>query len=245
METGRAMLTIPARDRLIVALDVPTVADAAAMVARLGTDVTFYKVGLQMIFAGGIDFARRLAGEGKQVFLDAKLLDIDNTIAGAVESVLPLGAAFLTIHAYPKPMRAAVAARGEAPLRLLGVTVLTSMDAADLAAAGYGGTPDALVAARAADARAAGMDGVVASPAEAAAVRALVGPDMALVTPGVRPADTASGDQKRVATPAAAIAAGADYLVVGRPVTTAPDPRRAAQSIIDEIEAALAAKESA
>lgn len=236
------MLTIPARDRLIVALDLPSVADAEAMVAGLGDSVTFYKVGLQMIFAGGIDFARRLAGEGKQVFLDAKLLDIDNTVAGAVESVVPLGVTFLTIHAYPKAMRAAVAARGDAPLRLLGVTVLTSMDDADLRDAGFAGTAADLVAARATDARAAGMDGVVASPAEAAAVRALVGPDIALVTPGVRPSGAESGDQKRVATPASAIAAGADYLVVGRPVTTAPDPRVAAQSIIAEIEAALAAK---
>lgn len=239
------MLTIPARDRLIVALDLPSVADAEAMVAGLGDSVTFYKIGLQMIFAGGIDFARRLAGEGKQVFLDAKLLDIDNTVEGAVESILPLGVTFLTIHAYPKAMRAAVSARGDAPLRLLGVTVLTSMDDADLRDAGFAGTAADLVAARAADARAAGMDGVVASPAEAAAVRALIGPGMALVTPGVRPAGAASGDQKRVATPAAAIAAGADYLVVGRPVTTAPDPCGAAQSIIAEIEAALAAKEGA
>jgi len=236
------MLTIPARDRLIVALDVASAAEAEAMVARLGDSVTFYKVGLQMIFAGGIDFARRLAGEGKQVFLDAKLLDIDNTIAGAVESIVPLGATFLTIHAYPKAMRAAVAARGGASLRLLGVTVLTSMDAADLAAAGYAGAPDALVAARAGDARAAGMDGVVASPAEAAAVRAIVGPAMALVTPGIRPSGAASGDQKRVATPGSAIRDGADYLVVGRPVTTAADPRAAAEAIVDEITSALEAR---
>lgn len=244
METVRGMLTIPARDRLIVALDLPSVAEAEAMVARLGPEVTFYKVGLQMIFTGGIDFARRLVGEGKQVFLDAKLLDIDNTVAGAVESIAPLGLTFLTIHAYPKAMRAAVAARGDARLKLLGVTVLTSMDAADLDAAGYAGAPDVLVAARAADARAAGMDGVVASPAEAAAVRAIVGPDMALLTPGVRPAGTASGDQKRVATPAATIAAGADYLVVGRPVTTAADPRAAAAAIVAEIETALEARKA-
>jgi orotidine-5'-phosphate decarboxylase len=244
METVRGMLTIPARDRLIVALDVSSVAEAEAMVARIGPEVTFYKVGLQMIFAGGIDFARRLVGEGKQVFLDAKLLDIDNTVEGAVESIVPLGVTFLTIHAYPKAMRAAVAARGDAALRLLGVTVLTSMDAADLAAAGYAGAPDALVRARAADAKAAGMDGVVASPAEAAAVRAIIGPDMALVTPGVRPAGMASGDQKRVATPAAAIRDGADYLVVGRPVTTAADPRAAAASIVTEIETALEARKA-
>jgi orotidine-5'-phosphate decarboxylase len=244
METVRGMLTIPARDRLIVALDVSSVAEAEAMVARIGPEVTFYKVGLQMIFAGGIDFARRLGGEGKQVFLDAKLLDIDNTVEGAVESIVPLGVTFLTIHAYPKSMRAAVAARDDASLKLLGVTVLTSMDAADLAAAGYAGAPDALVRARAADAKAAGMDGVVASPAEAAAVRAIIGPDMALVTPGVRPAGTASGDQKRVATPAAAIRDGADYLVVGRPVTTAADPRAAAASIVAEIETALEARKA-
>ena len=236
------MLTIPARDRLIVALDLPTVADAEAMVAALGDAVTFYKVGLQMIFAGGIDFARRLAGEGKQVFLDAKLLDIDNTVEGAVSSIVPLGVTFLTIHAYPKAMRAAVRARGNAPLKLLGVTVLTSMDAADLATAGYAAAPDALVAARAADARAAGMDGIVASPAEAAAVRAIIGPDMPLVTPGIRPADAAGGDEQRVATPASAIRDGADYLVVGRPVTTAADPRRAAAAIVGEIDSALEAR---
>mgnify|MGYP001133517736 CR=1 FL=1 len=236
------MLTIPARDRLIVALDLPTVADAEAMVAGLGDSVTFYKVGLQMIFAGGIDSARRLAGEGKQVFLDAKLLDIDNTVEGAVSSIVPLGVTFLTIHAYPKAMRAAVKARGDAALKLLGVTVLTSLDAADLAAAGYAAAPDALVAARAADARAAGMDGVVASPAEAAAVRRIIGPDVALVTPGVRPAGTASGDQKRVATPGSAIRDGADYLVVGRPVTSAADPRAAAEAIVTEIDSALQAR---
>jgi orotidine-5'-phosphate decarboxylase len=239
------MPSIPARDRLIVALDVPTVAEAQAMVARLGGSVAFFKVGLELIYAGGTDFARRLAGEGKQVFLDAKLLDIDNTVAGAVRSILPLGVTFLTVHAYPKTMRAAVAARGAAPLRLLGVSVLTSMDDADLVDAGFAGSAAELVAARAADAKAAGMNGVVASPAEAAAVRRIVGPDMAIVTPGVRPAGAAIGDQKRVATPASAIAAGADYLVVGRPVTTAADPRAAADHIVAEIETALEARQVA
>ncbi|MCB1501583.1 MAG: orotidine-5'-phosphate decarboxylase [Bauldia sp.] len=242
MTTVRAMLPIPARDRLIVALDLPSVPDAEAMVTRLGDSVRFYKVGLELIYAGGVDFARRLAGEGRQVFLDGKLHDIDNTVAGAVRSIVPLGVTFLTIHAYPKVMRAAVAARGGAPLRLLGVTVLTSMDDADLRDAGFAGTAAELVAARAADARAAGMDGIVASPAEAAAVRAIVGPDIAIVTPGIRPGGTASGDQKRVATPESAIRAGADYLVVGRPVTTAPDPRTAADAIVAEIEAALEAR---
>jgi orotidine-5'-phosphate decarboxylase len=240
------MKPIPARDRLIVALDLPSVADAGAMVARLGDAVGFYKVGLELIYAGGIDFARRLVGEGRQVFLDAKLLDIDNTVEGAVRRIIPLGVTFLTVHAYPKTMRAAVEARGDSTLRLLGVTVLTSMDDADLRDAGFAGSAAELVAARAADAKAAGMDGIVASPAEAAAVRRIVGPDVALVTPGIRPAGAASGDQKRIATPASAIAAGVDYLVVGRPVTTAVDPKCAAKDIIAEIEAAAeAAKEGA
>ncbi len=239
------MLPIPARDRLIVALDVPTVKEAEAMVARLGDRVSFYKVGLQLIYAGGIELARRLAGEGKQVFLDGKLLDIDNTVEGAVASIVPLGVTFLTIHAYPKAMRAAVAARGTAPLRLVGVTVLTSMDDADLAAAGFSGTAAELVAARAADANAAGMDGIVASPAEAASVRRIVGPDMRIVTPGIRPAGAGTGDQKRVATPESAIRSGADYLVVGRPVTTAADPGAAADSIVAEIETALEARQIA
>ena len=239
------MLPIPPRERLIVALDVPTVAEAGDMVARLGGAVSFYKVGLQLIYSGGIDFARRLAGEGKQVFLDAKLLDIDNTVEGAVASIVPLGVTFLTVHAYPRAMRAAVAARWRAPLRLLGVTVLTSMDDADLRDAGFAGTAHELVAARAADARVAGMDGIVASPAEAASVRRIVGPDMAIVTPGIRPAGSGSGDQKRVATPEIAIRAGADYLVVGRPITTAADPKDAARTIIAEIEAALEARKVA
>jgi orotidine-5'-phosphate decarboxylase len=189
------MLQIPPRDRLIVALDLPTTGDAEAMIQRLGESVTFYKIGLQLIFAGGIELAKRLTEEGKQVFLDVKLLDIDNTVAGAVDTIARLGVAFLTVHAYPKAMRAAVAARGSASLKLLGVTVLTSMDEADLAAAGYAGSVSALVGARAADARAAGMDGIVASPAEATAIRAIVGPDMAIVTPGIRPAGSAADDQ--------------------------------------------------
>jgi orotidine-5'-phosphate decarboxylase len=230
---------IPARDRLIVALDVPRVADAEALVATLGDGVTFYKVGLQLVFAGGLPFAEKLARAGKSVFLDVKLLDIDNTVAGAIASIAAMGMTFVTVHAYPKAMRAAVAAR-TGGLKLLGVTVLTSMDEADLAAAGYAGGVSALVAQRAADAKAAGIDGIVASPAEAAAIRALVGPGMPIITPGIRPAGSEAGDQKRIATPASAIRAGADYLVVGRPVTAAADPRRAAHDIIGEIESALA-----
>lgn len=228
------------RDRLIVALDVPSVAEAEDLVDRLGPAVTFYKVGLQLVFAGGLAFAERLAASGRKVFLDVKLLDIDNTVAGAVGNIARMGMTFLTVHAYPRAMRAAVAARGGSSLRLLGVTVLTSMDEADLAAAGYAGTVGELVGHRAADAVAAGMDGIVASPAEAAAIRAAVGPELAIITPGIRPAGAETGDQKRVATPAAAIGAGADYLVVGRPIIAAADPRAAAEAILAEIAEALA-----
>jgi len=232
-------MSLPARDRLIVALDVRSVGEAEAMVARLGDSVSFYKVGLQLTFAGGLAFAERLGRSGKQVFLDVKLLDIDNTVAGAVANIAAMGMTFVTIHAYPQAMRAAVEARGHARLKLLGVSVLTSMNDADLTEAGFAGNVGDLVALCAKQARAAGMDGLVASPAEAAAVRAIVGPDMAIVTPGIRPAGATADDQKRIATPAAAIQAGADYLVVGRPITAAADPKAAADAIQHEIAAAL------
>jgi orotidine-5'-phosphate decarboxylase len=228
-------MQIPARDRLIVALDVKTVAEAEAMVARLGDSVTFYKVGLQLVFAGGLAFAQQLAQSGKQVFLDVKLLDIDNTVEGAVANIAAMGMTFVTIHAYPQAMRAAITARGGAPLKLLGVSVLTSMNDADLTEAGFAGGVSDLVLLRAKQARAAGMDGLVGSPAEAAAVRPIVGDGMRIVTPGIRPAGAAAGDQKRIATPAAAITAGADYLVVGRPITGAADPKAAAEAIVEEI----------
>jgi orotidine-5'-phosphate decarboxylase len=233
------MARIEPRDRLIVGLDVPTVGEAEAIVQRLGDSATFYKIGLQLIFAGGLALAERLARSGKKIFLDVKLLDIDNTVEGAIENIARMGMTFVTIHAYPKAMRAAVAARGDASLGLLGVTVLTSMDDGDLAAAGYAGTVDALVIRRAKDARAAGMDGIVCSPVEVAKVRAIVGPSLALVTPGIRPAGAETGDQKRVTTPADAIRAGADYLVVARPILKAADPRAAAEAIQAEIGAAL------
>jgi len=234
------MAAIDPRDRLIVGLDLPTLAEADAMVSRLGDTVSFYKIGLQLVFAGGIAFAEKLARSGKKVFLDVKLLDIDNTVAGAVENIARLGMTFVTIHAYPKAMRAAVAARGDAPLGLLGVTVLTSMDDADLEQAGYAGKVNGLVLSRARDAGQAGMDGIVCSPVEVAEVRAAVGPDIALVTPGIRPASAATGDQKRVTTPADAIRAGADYLVVARPIIRAEDPRAAAEAVQAEIAAAVA-----
>ena len=226
------------RDRLIVALDVPTVPEAEALIARLGDSVGVYKIGLELILGGGVALAERLAGEGRHVFLDAKLLDIDNTIAKAVANAVRTGVGFLTVHAYPKAMRAAVAARGDAALALLGVTVVTSMDDGDLTAAGYAGTVKDRVLARAADAKAAGMDGIVASPHELAAVRAAIGNGLVLVSPGIRPAGAAMGDQKRAATPTEAIRAGADYLVVGRPITEALDPRAAAEAIVAEIAAA-------
>ena len=229
---------IAPRDRLIVALDLPSVAAAEAMVARLGDAVSFYKIGYQLAFAGGLSFAEGLARSGRQVFLDLKLHDIGNTVAKGVDSVARLGATFLTVHAYPQTMKAAVEARGQSgssTLRILAVTVLTSYDDADLAAAGYDFTVAELVAERAAQARDIGVDGLVCSAEEAAALRPLVGRGMALVTPGIRPAGADSGDQKRIMTPAAAIAAGADYLVVGRPVVAAADPKAAAQAIIAEI----------
>jgi orotidine-5'-phosphate decarboxylase len=230
------------RDRLIVALDVPSVGEAQALAERLGDSVGFYKIGLQLAFAGGLPFARSLARSGKRVFLDVKLLDIDNTVEGAVRSIAPLGMTFVTVHAYPKAMRAAVKARGNAELKLLAVTALTSMSNADLAEAGYATDASALVGRRAEQAVAAGMDGIVCSPAEAAAVRAIVGSDLAIVTPGVRPLGSASGDQRRIATPEAAISAGADYLVVGRPVTAAADPRAAADAIAAAIDGAMRVK---
>ena len=229
---------IAPRDRLIVALDLPSVAAAEAMVARLGDAVSFYKIGYQLAFAGGLSFAQELARSGRQVFLDLKLHDIGNTVHKGVESVARLGATFLTVHAYPQTMKAAVEARGQSGssnLRILAVTVLTSYDDADLAAAGYDFTVAELVAERAAQARDIGVDGLVCSAEEAATLRPLVGSGMALVTPGIRPAGAESGDQKRIMTPAAAIAAGADYLVVGRPVVAAADPKAVAQAIIAEI----------
>jgi len=228
-----------ARDRVIVALDVASVEKASDLVLALGDAATFYKVGMQLVFAGGLGFIAALTDAGKRVFLDMKLLDIENTVAGAVTSIAGLGVTFTTIHAYPNVMRAAVRANPRSGSGLLGVTVLTSMDDADVTAAGYGRSVAELVAARAADAREAGMDGVVCSPREVAAVRTVVGPDMVIVAPGVRPAGTAAGDQKRVTTPTDAIAAGADYIVVGRPITAAADPKAAARAVTAEVQAAL------
>ncbi|MCC8935302.1 orotidine-5'-phosphate decarboxylase [Bradyrhizobium sp. Arg68] len=232
---------IAPRDRLIVALDLPSVAAAEAMIDRLGDSVSFYKIGYQLGYAGGLPLAKQLAGRGKKVFLDLKLHDIGNTVARGVESVAALGATFLTVHAYPQTMKAAVEARAGTSLKILAVTVLTSYDDNDLQAAGYGLKVSDLVEARARQAQAIGVDGIVSSPEEAAAIRKIVGHEMNLVTPGIRPAGSATGDQKRIMTPARAIAAGADYLVVGRPVVEADDPKAAAEAIHAEIAQALGA----
>lgn len=224
-----------ASKRLIVALDVATTAEAEAIVATLGPVASFFKIGYQLAFAGGLDLARDLARDGKSIFLDMKLLDIDNTVGKGVENVARMGVAMLTLHAYPKAMRAAVRAASGSGLTLLGVSVLTSMDADDLRDAGYALGPAELVALRANQAKDAGMGGLVCSAEEAEAVRRIVGPGMAVVTPGIRPAGADKGDQKRVMTPAEAIRAGASHLVVGRPITAAVDRRAAAEKILSEI----------
>jgi orotidine-5'-phosphate decarboxylase len=231
-----ARLTLDARERLIVALDLPSVQAAESMVSRLGESVLFYKIGYQLAFAGGLAFAAGLIAAGKQVFLDLKLHDIGNTVEKGVASVAQLGATFLTVHAYPQTMKAAVAGKRGSALRILAVTVLTSYDDADLAAAGYDMSVPELAAARAQQARDIGVDGLVCSAEEAANLRGIAGPGMVLVTPGIRPAGSASGDQKRIMTPARAIEAGADYLVVGRPIVEAADPKKAAEAIVAEIE---------
>lgn len=225
---------VESRDRLIVALDLSSVEAAEALIARLGDSVTFYKIGYQLAYAGGLSLVPKLAERGKKVFVDLKLHDIGNTVAKGVESIAKLGGTFLTVHAYPQTMKAAAEARGSS-LKILAVTVLTSYDDDDLHAAGFRFGVSDLVEARALQAQALGIDGLVCSGEEAATVRGIVGAQMALVTPGIRPAGSAVGDQKRIMTPSRAIAAGADYLVVGRPVVEAADPKAAAEAIVAEI----------
>src|ERR1700710_807463 len=226
---------IASRDRLIVPLDLPGIAEAEAMVARLGDSVTFYKIGYQLAYAGGLPLVRQLAASGKKVFVDLKLHDIGNTVARGVESIANLGATFLTVHAYPQTMKAAVEGRAGSNLKILAVTVLTSYDDGDLHAAGYRLGVSDLVEARAQQAQVLGVDGLVCSPEEAASLRKIVGHQMDLVTPGIRPAGSVSGDQKRIMTPARPIGAGADYLVVGRPIIEASDPKAAAEAVVAEI----------
>jgi orotidine-5'-phosphate decarboxylase len=229
---------VNARDRLIVSLDLPSIREAEAVVATLGPSVTFYKIGYQLAFAGGVPFAAGLIAAGKQMFLDLKLHDIGNTVAKGVESVAQMGATFLTVHAYPQTMKSAMEGARGSSLRILAVTVLTSFDDADLMEAGYRMNVAELAARRAQQARDIGIDGLVCSPEEVASLRSITGKGMALVTPGIRPIGSAAGDQKRFTTPAKAIAGGADYLVVGRPIVDAPDPKAAAEAIVAEIEQA-------
>lgn len=224
---------------LIVGLDVGTRSEAETMISRLDGIVDFYKIGYQLFYGGdGLTVGKELLKAGKRVFFDLKLLDIDNTVAKGVAAIAETGATMLTLHAYPKAMAAAVKAAEGSSLCLLAVTVLTSMDQADLDDAGYGISVEDLVARRARQAREAGMGGVVASAFEARAVRDIVGPDMAVVTPGIRPSGSDRGDQKRVMTPADALAAGASHLVVARPIVAAPSPRQSAQAVLAEMQAA-------
>ncbi len=233
---ARASRTDP-RDRVIVALDLPSLAEARVLVERLGDAASFYKIGYQLAYAGGFALAEELVREGKKVFLDLKLHDIANTVEEGVRSVARTGATFLTVHAYPQTMRAAVNGRAGSGLKILGVTVLTSYDDKDLEDAGYAFGAADLVATRAEQAYEIGVDGIVCAATEARNVRGLIGPDRLVVTPGIRPAIAEADDQKRIMTPAAAIKAGADYLVVGRPVVAAPDPKAAAEAIVQEIAA--------
>ena len=232
---------IARRDRLIVALDLPSPAVAEAMIERLGDSVSFYKIGYQLAYAGGLPLIGRLADKGKKVFADLKMHDIGNTVRSGVESVARLGATFVTVHAYPQTMKGALEGRGSASLKILAVTVLTSYNEDDLQAAGYRLGVSELVEMRARQALEIGIDGLVSSPEEAANLRKIIGGQMTLVTPGIRPAGAAAGDQKRIMTPGRAIAEGADYLVVGRPVVEAADPKAVAESIQAEIAQALGA----
>lgn len=224
-------------NRLIVALDFPTVDEARTCVQEIGPACRFYKIGLELLFAGGQQLVTELMHKGHQVFVDAKLLDIGATVEKSTRNIAKLGADFLTLHVTDsKTLKAAIKGRGDSSLKLLGVTVLTNLEQADLAEQGIEGrTPKELVLHRAKLAFDAGLDGVIASAQEAAALRELVGPDFLIVTPGIRPSGAEAGDQARVTTPKDAIGFGADYIVVGRPITQSDEPREAAQAIQDEI----------
>lgn len=222
---------------IIVALDVESAEEARGLVARLGPQSDFYKVGMELYAAAGMEFVRELMAQGKEVFLDLKFYDIPETVKRAVAQVARTGVRFLTVHAVGSVMRAAVAGRDGAGLKLLAVTVLTSFGPKDLRELGYDCPAAELVAKRARQAMEAGVDGIVSSPREAAAVRTIAGPKAIIVTPGVRSAGTAAGDQKRVSTPADAIRAGADYLVMGRQITRAADPGAEFARVMEEIAA--------
>jgi len=237
------MSHISAKDRLIVALDMPTLEEAERLVATLGQSVAFYKVGLELLFAGGLELARALKADGKRVFLDMKLLDIGNTMEQAMANATEFGVDFLTVHGHDlKTMRAAVTGRGKSRLKLLAVTVLTNLTAEDLKQQGSSLPPSELVLMRARLAHESGFDGVVASGQEAARIRAATEPGFLIVTPGIRLTGSTSDDQERITIPDHAIAAGADYIVVGRPITQADDPRAVAETFIHHIREAHAAR---
>ena len=233
------------RDRLIVALDLPTVGEARDLVRVIGDEVSFYKVGLELILSGGatdngLGLVGELVDQGKRVFLDAKLLDIGNTVERSVARVAELGASFLTIHGHDrKTMTAAVAGRGNSDLKLLAVTVLTSLASGDLVEQGIADdlakSPADLVLRRAKMANEAGFDGVISSGQEATGIRAATGDNFLIVTPGIRLPGSDAGDQQRIMTPNNAISAGADYIVVGRPINAASDPKDAAATFVRHI----------
>jgi orotidine-5'-phosphate decarboxylase len=225
-----------AKDKLIVALDLPSYDEARALVDRLGDTISFYKIGLELLFSDGLSLARELKRDGKRVFLDLKFLDIGNTMQRAVASAANLGVDFITIHGHDtKSLKAAVRGRANSNLKLLAVTVLTSLDQSDLDEQGIAATPGELVLSRARLAQNAGIDGVIASGQEAAAVRAKAGPEFLIVTPGIRLPGGETGDQARITTPEEALRDGADHLVVGRPINAAKDPKAAAEAFLSRI----------
>jgi orotidine-5'-phosphate decarboxylase len=232
--------SIPARERLIVALDVPSVEDASSIVKELGAYVDFYKIGLQLQFVGGLELAKRLIGQGKKVFIDSKLWDIEQTITNAVRSAVTIHATFLTVHGERKVIEAAVKGRGSSDLKILAVTFLTNLDEHDLKDMHFSGSIDDFVLFRTNVAIQAGADGVISSGHETSAIRRLVGNKLTIVNPGIRPSSAPPDDQRRRVTPYEAIRAGADYLVVGRPILNASSKVRAANEIVQEIEKGLA-----
>ncbi|PHR92329.1 MAG: orotidine-5'-phosphate decarboxylase [Robiginitomaculum sp.] len=223
--------------RLYVALDLPTIADARALVARLGDAVISYKIGLQLLPLGGTEFGKELIAQGKNVFFDFKLHDIGATVEKATRSIAPLGADLLTVHGTPDVMASAVKGRGSSKLKIMAVTVLTSLDDAALVEMGYFMNAEELVLHRVRQAVKAGVDGVISSPLEAEKIRAMVPRNFLIITPGVRMPGGDKGDQKRIATPGAALASGASHIVVGRPISQANDPKAAAQAILKNMRA--------
>lgn len=226
---------MPLEERVIIALDLPDISTARRLIDALGDEARFFKIGYELAFIGGLDLARELVAAGRKVFLDLKLHDIPNTIEKGVGQVAGLGATYLTVHAYPQTMAAAVKGAAGSRLGILGVSVLTSMNGADLEEAGYRLGVAPLVARRAKQAEASGCAGLICSAADILPLRDVVGAGFSLITPGIRPAGSAIGDQKRVMTPGAAIKAGASQLVIGRPISAAAEPRAALRAILDEI----------